>query len=104
MSKLMLTVDDATDIAIRHAEPIDGIGRDLQREVIYSDMEQKAWLNSERDAYGAIKGLICDINPDEIAAQIGRDNLGQWCQAVQASLQMNLRSLTQDESQEDDGK
>lgn len=51
------------------------------------DTSQK-WMPDK--AAQALNGLICDINPAEICAQIETDNLRRWCKKMQELMKMAL--------------
>lgn len=83
---MFLDLDDAMDVLIRHGfldkEYVNTDGLDLVR----GELEQKCYIKSEDDTVKNISSIACDINPKEIASQIERDNLGQWCEILRAEL------------------
>lgn len=87
MNNLMLTIDDAVKVANQYCYAGD--------EILREEFEQKCWIapNQGLDAREKLIGLIMDIHPKEIASQIENDNLKNWCQNIQVSMQMALINI-----------
>lgn len=86
---LMLTLDDAVRVTRRLV--IDAID---DEEFIRQELEQKCWFPPETsDAAKRLNDLIFDINPAEICAQIGSDNLSNWCKIIQTEMKMAMVQL-----------
>ena len=86
MSNLMLTLDDAVNVAKRYS--------DMDEVILRNEFEQKCWITlTGSDPRKRLVGLIMDINPEEIASQIGTDNLRKWCEAIQVQMQMATMQL-----------
>lgn len=76
------------------------------RSVVYSEMEQKGLLCQSKDPLMCrAAAYLCDINPQEIAAQIANDNLSNWCKNITNNIQIELinmqKSKIRAESQSD---
>ncbi len=86
---LMLSLDDAVKVAKQLV--IDGID---DEEIIRQEIEQKCWIPPEtNEAAKRLNGLIFDINPAEICAQIEADNLKKWCETIQTVMKMAMVQL-----------
>lgn len=86
---LMLTLDDAVDVAEKLV--IDGMD---DEEIIRQELEQKCWFPPKTDeAAKWLNYLISDINPAEICKQIESDNLKRWCEKVQVAMKMAIVQL-----------
>lgn len=90
---LMIPFDDAVDVALRLLREYGGDWQDEgDLEFLRSEMEQKAWLAGfpPTDPVVRMHKLICDINPEWIAEQIKTDNLIDWCESLQAHMELAL--------------
>ena len=86
MNNLMLTLDDAVKVAKNYS--------DMDEQILRDEFEQKCWITTtDDDPRKILVGLIMDINPVEIASQIGADNLRKWCEAIQVQMQIATMQL-----------
>jgi hypothetical protein len=86
---MMLELEDAVKVARQYM--IDrGYHFDDEEDgvILTQEMEQKCYI-SER--VGTLRGLVQDINPTEICAQIESDNLSQWCKVIQTEFFLRLK-------------
>ena len=58
-------------------------------EVLHGELEEKVWVGKCED----IHGLIAEVNPIEICAQIMNDNLRQWCEIIQVEMTRALKEM-----------
>ncbi len=87
MNNLMLTIDDAVKVASEYCD------YDLRNE-----FEQKCWIRSSvKSGREELVGLIMDINPKEIASHVEHDNLKEWCETIQVSMQLALMKIKEEE-------
>lgn len=91
---MLLDINDAVKVAMNYIhDHCDDYGIDEEDEkLMYQEMEQKVWITEFTDEPIMLQliGCIMDINPAEICAQIESDNLKNWCQTIQVSMQMCL--------------
>ena len=92
---LMLTLEDAVKVATRLIRGYDAEFLQEDEEFLRQEFEQKCWLPGGGDETPGVRlhGLIDDIRPVEICAQIESDNLGQWCEIIQANMITALAEL-----------
>lgn len=83
---MFLDLDDAMNVLIRHGFLDKGYVNTDGLDLVRGELEQKCYIKSEDDNINRICSIACDINPVEIASQIERDNLGQWCKIIRADL------------------
>ena len=95
MNTNLLTIDDATKVAMRflkeYSDCEDGDGVE---DIVFQEMEQKCRINATNNgAWRHLNDLVFDINPAEICQQIRNDNLKQWCLDLQVAMRMELIKL-----------
>ncbi|MCR4671970.1 MAG: hypothetical protein K5637_01870 [Lachnospiraceae bacterium] len=85
----LLSLDDAV-IVVRQL--IDNEVDDVK--LIRKELMQKCWIPPRpSQAAEELSGLICDINPAEICAQIEGDNLRGWCKNMIMLMSMAMIQL-----------
>lgn len=91
---LIIKHEDAVKVAARLIR--DYFENDLDEddiEYISNELEQKCYIIADsRDPMSIqdLCGLIEDVNPKEIAAQIEEDNLRQWCDILRTEMNLAL--------------
>lgn len=86
-NNLLLTLDDATKVAMRFLRDYSDLGKDEFEgieEVLRSELEQKCYISKESKRLAA---LIGEINPESITKSILNDELARWCRKMQVVLQ-----------------
>lgn len=90
---MLLDINDAVKVAIDNIRNNYNCDVDEEdEEILHQEMEQKVWITDFTDEPFMLQlmGLIMDVNPAEICAQIESDNLKNWCEKIQVSMQMCL--------------
>lgn len=93
MSNLLLTLDDAVNVAVRYMHDYWDACQwtEDDTELLRQNLEQKCWIpGTSDDPRSDLCELIMDVNPAEIASQIERDNLRKWCETLQVEMQLAL--------------
>lgn len=96
MSNLVLTLDDAVKVAMDY---MHDCSIDVNKEDEYllrQELEQKCYINMPFEVPEIRKAMIyriMDINPAEIASQIEKDGLRDFCQGFQVWMQMMLMQI-----------
>ncbi len=91
---LIIKHEDAVKVAVWLIR--DYCEKDLDEddiEFISTELEQKCYIVADcRDPMSIqdLCGLIEDVNPKEIAAQIEEDNLRQWCDILRTEMNLAL--------------
>ena len=90
---LMLSLDDAVNVAKQLV-----INEMDDEEIIRTELEQKAWIPSKYDEpVRVLAGMIGAITPAEITEQILANKLGDWCEKVQAVMNIALMQITREQ-------
>lgn len=88
INNLMLTQKDAYEIVSSILKAVD---IEFDEEIIKNELEQKCWICNASNTDKKLVSLVCDINPAEICSQIQNDNLRDWCETIQANMQLLLK-------------
>ena len=92
---LMISLDDAVKVAKQLV-----INEMDDEEIIRTELEQKAWIPSKYDEpVRVLAGMIGAITPAEITEQILANKLGDWCEKVQAVMNIALMQITRVEEE-----
>jgi len=98
--KLMLTLEDATNICMRYLQEADFFDKmpddavNDYKKLVEQDMEQKCWIRLESsDPMKELMDYISAIHPQNIADRIRTDSLRRWCEQMQVDMQMVLINM-----------
>lgn len=99
---LFLDLDDAMKVLKWHGFLDEGYEDPDGLELVRSELEQKCYIKTKDDTISKVAQLACDINPKEIAAQIEHDNLGQWCENIQAEFTACVAKYREEDEEKDE--
>ena len=84
---LLIRLEDAVQIAVRIMQEDFAVDLDEDDvEYVEQELREKCYRGNGLRPEHHLQGLIWDINPKEICAQIEADNLSHWCKIVQTEM------------------